>query len=368
MSRKRRSRGDRAQAQSIVHLLNSTPTIRRAGVRNSTRKITAKGYQQFLEIIGDPKDNSVPPGVLDTVQFEYSCSRERFEVQMQTPIHSGMQELFDKSIREWQESLRKSSDTRISDIAETFSPVAGRGIKFSKDTETLETKAPNLEIRHTCKRGVDHRCYYPTLVLEVGWTQTKEQLREKAEGYINHSNGQIRTVVAVDMHKMYLAEQKNEHRLKQMNYHNSLKDTSKPYSYSEDESNETGSASILVWRAKKEKGALEIGNTIEETFRDSQGKAVQSGLLRIPLHDFICVDMASFYEGKLEAPLLEISSNRLCEGIQNMLKKYREQRGMTVRDTVQHQKRKNIKKKVKEEEQLRKDEEARIREAGDWKF
>jgi hypothetical protein len=83
------------------------------------------------------------------------------------------------------------------------------------------------------------------------------------------------------------------------------------------------------------------------------------------LHDCICRDIVNSQEERSEVPSLEISSDKLCDAIRNMLKKYREQRGLIVRETVREEKRKNIEKKHKEENWLRENEEVQIREARD---
>ncbi|KAI0113627.1 hypothetical protein GGR51DRAFT_556775 [Nemania sp. FL0031] len=125
---------------------------------------------------------------------------------------------------------------------------------------------------------------------------------------------------------MYLAERKNEDELRRMYRRGEVKgDVS--YSYSKDESNQTSSASILVWRVEKmEDGTVKVGEPEEMIFRDSEGNAIQSESLSLSFKDFICTSIMDSDEGKLEAPSLEISSGTLCRTIQTLLEEYREQR------------------------------------------
>lgn len=59
-------------------------------------------------------------------------------------------------------------------------------------------------------------------------------------------------------------EMENESRLRRL-YRKNEVDRNKSYCYATDERNQTGSASILVWRAKTtEDGTVEMGNTEEK--------------------------------------------------------------------------------------------------------
>ncbi|KAI0436833.1 hypothetical protein F4803DRAFT_556624 [Xylaria telfairii] len=151
---------------------------------------------------------------------------------------------------------------------------------------------------------------------------------------------------------MFQAERKNEAKLKRMYLKDEVDDS---YCYWEDESNQTGSASILVWRARKRSdGTIQIENAEEKIFRDIRGDTVQSGLLCVPFHDFLCGDIMDTQKGKLEALSLEISSAVLCKTIQRTLKVYRKQRSAEIREEVEREEQAKMEKKKKGEERLRK--------------
>lgn len=67
------------------------------------------------------------------------------------------------------------------------------------------------------------------------------------------------------MNEMWKAERKNESRLERM-YRKGELDSNESYSYYNDENNRTGSASILVWRARKKNDTVRAGK-LQETVR-----------------------------------------------------------------------------------------------------
>jgi Uma2 family endonuclease len=52
----------------------------------------------------------------------------------------------------------------------------------------------------------------PELVIEVGWSQTKEDVEKKATKYLEHFNTQIQTVIGINLHNMF--EEQNAAREK----------------------------------------------------------------------------------------------------------------------------------------------------------
>jgi hypothetical protein len=76
------------------------------------------------------------------------------------------------------------------------------------------------------------------------------------------------------MHEMYDAENKNESRLERM-YREGDMDENESYSYSQDDNNLTGSASILVWRAMNQNDTVTTSN-LEEKVRAPAGLLEES--------------------------------------------------------------------------------------------
>ncbi|KAI1349307.1 hypothetical protein F5Y01DRAFT_306145 [Xylaria sp. FL0043] len=313
------SHAEHFQVQSIIRLLNSTPKTGLTDGRNITRKLSSK-------------------------QFEYSHSKKLFEVRMTTPLDAALRGLFGVSMGLWKERADGLNNSRISELVKTIDLTFSERFDFSCGTDGIETKAADAEIQHRCDRSVDRQCRYPTLVFEIGWTQTRKELQEKAETYVNYSNGEIRTIIAIHMQNMYAAEVKNESRLRRM-YRKDEVDETGSYSYSTDENNKTGSASILTWRAwRMPDGTM---------FRDSQGNPIQSAPLRIPLKDMLCADIVDSQRGIPKASPMEISTDCLREIIERKLQVYRKKRALKIKKEIEEEKRRKSKKIEKEEERLR---------------
>ncbi|KAI0537855.1 hypothetical protein GGR58DRAFT_513492 [Xylaria digitata] len=248
----------------------------------------------------------------------------------------------------WRAELKKSNNSGISSAAKTLELHGNAYIKFPAPERKRgkDIKSPDGSVGHNCSL----KCRNPALALEVEFSHnSREALRNKAEGYIMSSKGEIRTVIAVDMGEMHTTERKNERRLRKM-YCTGQIDESGLYFYPTDEKNITSGASILVWRATK--------------FQDATGNAIQLALIRIPLEDFVC---KSFLDStkKSKAPPLEISSEALCEAIKLNFERYRTERAEVIRDDAQLKEQK--KREEEEEVRRRRAAEVRTREgAGVW--
>ncbi|KAI0441148.1 hypothetical protein F4803DRAFT_524724 [Xylaria telfairii] len=352
LATRRKSRADNARVQSTIDLIKSVPTIRRTHVRNLSRQLSPTQYKQILKAIEDPDDNRLPSELKDKLRFDYTSHTRQFEIRMPDDLHSGMVGLLSDAICGWRNKLAESDDDRISMAVRSFRTRPELKIKLPSTKGPNDSKTADLAIKHTCAR----RCPKPTLVIEVAWSQTKEELREKADMYIRRSNGEIRTVVAIYMREMFRAEEKNEKRLERM-YRDAGVDENGSYAYWEDENNQTGSASILMWRARKQKdGTVRTGNFEEKMFRDPEGNPIQSASLQLHLQDFICADIAD-HRGKAEtfkAPLLEISSEDLCTTIEADLEDYRHERPLVVKINLDEKIQRKLEEKNRSEERLRK--------------
>lgn len=173
-----------------------------------------------------------------------------------------------EQVTEWRSSLKLSNDPTIRDVAQTIKGSGSADIRFPFARGAGDLKSPDGSFRHkNCERRP--RCVYPTLVIEIAWSQEMKYLQDKAEAYIRRSKGQIRTVVGVLMRKMYQAELRNEKRLYNAYVAGDVDDDDA--SYSSDDKNETGEASILVWRAISRRngttGAVCVQNEVRNLLR-----------------------------------------------------------------------------------------------------
>ncbi|KAI1737529.1 hypothetical protein F4680DRAFT_206984 [Xylaria scruposa] len=346
LAKQRRSRADDARVRDTIALIKALPTIKRTRVGNVTRTLTAKQYGDLLRAIEELSEDAELRPHLDGLRYDYTRSKKKLEIRMTTTMHGGMEDFIKEKTFKWKGRLEDSHDSTISSAAKTILPQANANIAFSYSRGPSDTKSPDWRIGHKmCER----RCTHPTLIMEFGWTQEKKELQAKAEAYMRRTKGKIRTVIGILMREMYLAEYRNEKRLERMYLEDQL-DINGPYSYWEDAMNETGEASILVWRRKIQRnGTVKVECCQDEVFRDKSGNPVDSVSLRLPIQDFICEGIANSPSGKFQAPELEISSEDLCESIKDNLTFYRQERGEVVRDKA---------KKEKEERRQKAEQEA----------
>jgi hypothetical protein len=101
-------------------------------------------------------------------------------------MDGGIRALIGGLIGAWSCNLMESNDPRISNASKTILPISCESLDFGEGPGAKDTKAPDWEVRHTCNRDRDHQCRYPNLVIEVAWTQTKEEMKEKSEFYSKH--------------------------------------------------------------------------------------------------------------------------------------------------------------------------------------
>ncbi|KAI0414691.1 hypothetical protein F5X98DRAFT_389696 [Xylaria grammica] len=249
--------------------------------------------------------------------------------------YAGIVGVFNDNFSLWRAELLKSNISGISDAAGTLRPHGNQHIDLPFPRGAADTKSPDGGVKHNCSL----KCYKPAVVLEVGWTSSREFLEDRAKDYIVRSAGKIRTVIAVYMGEMARAERKNERRLRRR-YRAGQVDESGQYSYPHDGENVTGAASILVWRGKIINNKVTIERVYEEKFRDATGNAVQSAL-HLSLEDCVCGIIIDAVK-EFKSPLLEIPSEAFCDAIRMDLEEYREERARAIRQEVEEEKRKEV--------------------------
>ncbi|KAI1302036.1 hypothetical protein F5Y03DRAFT_407975 [Xylaria venustula] len=330
------SRADNARVQSTINLIKSIPAIRRTRVGNVRTTLTAKQYEKLLRAIEESEDEEFRSYCIDKLRFDYTRHKKRFEILMPTRMHERLGYFIQKRIILWASMLESSTDPKIVKAAKNIEGDGSTDVKFPFPKGISDSKSPDISFSHTnceCKP----RCNKPSLVIEIGWAQDMKKLRQKAEAYICRTGGRIRTVVGVCMRKMYLAELRNENRLYRMYMDGEVDDSE---SYPTDERNETGGASVIVWRAvTDENGIVKAVCVQDEEFRDENGRAVESCSLRLRLQDFVCNGLANAdFEEQLE-----IRAEALCESVDGALADYREERGEIKREEAEIDKEKRAK-------------------------
>ncbi|KAI8948176.1 hypothetical protein F4801DRAFT_604658 [Xylaria longipes] len=197
------------------------------------------------------------------------------------------------------EKISEGGDKRIRDAAVSVRSGGLTTIKYPLTRDVRDERTPDGSFY--CRR-CEWRCKYPNLVVEIGWAQSDKKLAETAKSYIRGSKGITRTVIALGMHRIYQAEERNARR-----------------GYANDEENETDVATFSVWRTGEPIQAI-----ADQEFRDKEGRPVASVALKLSLKDFICRRILDSPEGAFEDPVLSISSEELCKNLNNALVEYRE--------------------------------------------
>ncbi|KAI0502832.1 hypothetical protein F5B22DRAFT_44276 [Xylaria bambusicola] len=334
LAKQRKSRADDARVQRMITVIKDVPKTKRTRVVNLTNKLTAKQYGQLLKAIKDSKDDEFRFYCEEKLRYDYTRHRKEFEIRMPTTMHEELGDFIMDQVSVWRQNLRSSSDPEVVKAANSIKSSGSADINFPFAKGEGDKRSPDKSFRHKnceCKP----RCVHPTLVVEIAWTQEQKYLQNKAEAYIRRSQGQIRTVISVLMRKMYQAELKNESRLFKAYMKEETDDNA---SYSSDEKNETGEASILVWRAvTRRNGTIDAVCVQDEKFRDEAGRPIPGVSLRLPLRDFICKGNMDSLSGDL-AEELEISSEALCESIDDTLKDYRRERDEVKKEEAEGKK------------------------------
>ncbi|KAI1426588.1 hypothetical protein F5Y12DRAFT_794136 [Xylaria sp. FL1777] len=320
------SRADKARVHEAMNLIRSLSTTRPTYVKNTTRTLTLRQYEELLKLIQQSEDDTLFPNQL---RFEYTRSTRQFEIRRTTNLHKGLVDVFIKKFVLWRAKLEESNDPRISDAAQTLRSHGKQHVEFPVPEGARDMKSPDGGIKHDC----DLACREPAIVFEVGWTSKSiKELKKRAEAYIVRSGGKVRTVVVIYMGEMVAAECKNERRLKKLcraGQTNEIGD----YSYPDNEKNKTGGASILVWRAQfRQNHRVTVGRVNEKKFRDTKGNAIQSTSLRLSLEDCVCNSMVDSVKESGATPF-EISSEAFCDAIQRDLRSYRLGRAEEIRET-----------------------------------
>ncbi|KAI0206112.1 hypothetical protein F4808DRAFT_470998 [Astrocystis sublimbata] len=337
LAKQHRSRADDARVRDTIALVKALPTIRRTRVGNVTRTLTVHQYGQFLRALKNSEDGELRSKV-DSLRFDYTRAKKRLEIRMPTSMHGLVEDFIRRRTFRWNDILEESRDARISSAAKTILPASTADVRFPFRNGPSDKKSPDWQIKHmACER----QCTRPTLVIEVGWSQSKKDLEAKAEAYIRRSKGEVRTVVAIYMHGAYLAELKNEKRFERM-YLSNEEGVVESRTYGTDERNITGEASILIWRRKVQRdGTVKAECHQDEVFRGKNGEPIDGVSLRPLMQDFICEGIASSAAGRFKAPELEITAEDFCTYINNILLVYRQERVEEIIEKVEEDREKN---------------------------
>lgn len=118
---------------------------------------------------------------------------------MPSYIHDTVAEKIGVFIGSWLLELEKSDTESIAELGREVTPAGSSTIKFR-----LSKGNPDQRMADKIFQHVD--CKFPGLVIEVSRSQREASLDKRAEFFIRRSKGQIRTVIGVNLHQLYLFE------------------------------------------------------------------------------------------------------------------------------------------------------------------
>ncbi|KAK2606544.1 hypothetical protein N8I77_005286 [Diaporthe amygdali] len=145
---------------------------------------------------------------------------------------------------------------------------------------------------------------FPSLVLEIAWSQTDDDLRRKARNYITWSKGAVRTVIAVSLNDIYTR----------------IDNLSKTRKIREEDLNR-GAAKFFIYRS--DLSTARTGEVLpgeDQLIRDVTGNLVPGTELRLSLEDFIPADEARETDG-LENPELIVTAEQLLDDTKYALRR-----------------------------------------------
>jgi hypothetical protein len=197
------------------------------------------------------------------------------------------------------------SDERTVAAVKGIVPAGTSTIDFPVATGSPDKKGPDKSFQH-------RQCEFPGLVIEVAWSQRKLDLPWLADRYIQRSEGEIRTVIGMNLNDVYRAKRRKGAKT----------------------ASADAPATFSVWRAELDNSnsqtRVSVKNSvrdqvhfplvlqsnyashkIEQVFRDQDRNPIPSVGLRLSVKDFICENVVGSF-GDFENPQLVISSESLC--------------------------------------------------------
>lgn len=218
------------------------------------------------------------------------------------PTHNGLERLWEVQVAIWTDAIANSTGRDYS-----------RGSK-----EVLANILPlgswKIMLPGDIKRRADC-CYkyegstYPSLLVEVAWSQSRKGLNRKAEEYIYKSDGGIRTSVGIDLSGTF----REWGRIKKW----------------KQDGNNRGPAQIIVWRAKRDgKGALQIVESPAiEVCRDDRTSDLTQ-VECVNLRDFVSKEAEGMMSANelhdLESVGMRMDSSKIRKTIDRVLKEQKD--------------------------------------------
>ena len=162
---------------------------------------------------------------------------------MSTALHSPFVQDLEDHIKGWLRGLADSAnDSVVAKIARDIRSKGDQKVASSDVTDAGKNPDGSFQLRG---------CAFPSLMIEVGWAQKKSDVLEKRDYYFEISQGDIRTIVHIDLNDIYKKQKAAEEkwaRLKEKS--EKAKQDSPPPLVFLDPTTDATHASFSIWRAE----------------------------------------------------------------------------------------------------------------------
>ncbi|KAI0102152.1 hypothetical protein GGR51DRAFT_528005 [Nemania sp. FL0031] len=399
-----RKRKRNKRVESVKKLIRDYENGKRPANREvSYRTLYLGEYRQLLEEI---RDDATLRYIVDETQFRYDytannrgqASKKRskqFALRTPTAIHERLSDEIDDAIKRWRRDIEERQvrcGTRMcsgesctdENTIEIAQKLKGHRSESVKNLKLKESDKKDPDLSYVLEEGydtyrdtyggtdggtddgtddntddeeldneeLDIESQWPGLVVEIGWSQPSDKLRQKCEWYIENSNGEVRTVIGVDLHELFQCYPKPKTEPRKPTIREIHRATKKDISKMVEATKKNKAVGkIFLWRADidSSNGAKAVlYEDKPQIFRNENGNPTGEVALRLFLDDFISPRFLGRI-GPSHNPELVITPKQLCDRFKIALI----DQISTDRELEEKEREKKAKKKVKSKEPAR---------------
>ncbi|KAL2277531.1 hypothetical protein FJTKL_15368 [Diaporthe vaccinii] len=242
-------------------------------------EITPPQYHKFLQTLEDDQDQRLSTYFTDKIRHDYDPRRCILVLRMPSSVHDVFQAFLLSKITSWIERVQEKVTPRLAkEIIQQITPAlttdfsiklrsavaAERSVEAAVSKKERSTHSPDGQYHYPGSR-------YPVFVVEIGFSQTGQDLEELAKHYYEETDGYIKTVLTVGLGYLSKAQRRLEHKRTGRRTTRSSLHEEKPT---------TKQASFSLYRGPKRI----ICNRI---FRNEAGELVQSEGLTLHISDLV---------------------------------------------------------------------------------
>ncbi|KAK5441415.1 hypothetical protein LTS15_011284 [Exophiala xenobiotica] len=150
--------------------------------------LPAEQYQQFEELARCGEFAGAH------LKYDYSYASETLALRMASIKHEIIVEHLKRRLISFIDRAENNTESSMAEFAASLIPTGSAQVRYpSKDGKGNIERRPDLTIR------TEKNPEYPVLVGEVALSQTTQELQKLAQEYIEQTEGNIRTVITIDL-------------------------------------------------------------------------------------------------------------------------------------------------------------------------